>query len=353
VSVLDEHSPILWQTVSEPPETWGKSRYLGSGLGASGVVSTTWLGIPCARKEFHGGDGFSFFTEAHILAMLKHPRIVSFFCYGSGLERTDRFIALELMEMSLYDLIQKQKHKDEHFSLPVAVDMMAQIACGMCYLHGQGVAHRDLKPHNIVVSSPFPHLLDYFDVKLIDFGISKRKVKSSDAYTMSYRGIGTSQYRAPELHPRAQPDGKKSKVLWFKADAFSFAMTCMHILTLRAPFIDLSPSELYFAQCMDGRRPEFPIDCPMELVALIRDCWNIDPCVRPSFIEICIRLEAFYHRILSWSSIPDKDGTNDEDIRFKLEELCNIQRSPNSNTYDKVEVIYLAKVLLVFLRNFI
>ena len=91
----------------------------------------------------------------------------------------------------------------------------------------------------------------------------------------------------------------------------------------------------------------------MELVALIRDCWHTDPCVRPSFIEIYIRLEAFYHRVLSWSSIPDKDRTNDKDIRFKLEELYNIQRSPNSNTYDKVEVIYLAKVLLVFLRNFV
>ncbi|KAG0608278.1 hypothetical protein M758_8G093500 [Ceratodon purpureus] len=139
---------ILWSDESGPSEIWGNSHFLGAGSGASGVCSTKWMGIPCAKKEFHLKESEPFFlNEASILAHLKHPGIVNFICCGNGEQKGDRFIAMELMERNLCDLIEDQR--GVYFSLFAVVDIMIQIARGMCYLHSQGIAHRDLKPQKM------------------------------------------------------------------------------------------------------------------------------------------------------------------------------------------------------------
>ncbi|KAG0598648.1 hypothetical protein M758_12G090800 [Ceratodon purpureus] len=296
VNALDTCSTIFWVKETEPSGTWGNYKLLGSGSGASGVCSTTWLGVPCAKKEFHAQASERFFLEeAGILAYLKHPCIVNFFCCGNGKEKGDRFIAMELMEKSLLDLIEGQR--DMHFSLPVVVDIILQIARGMCYLHEQGVAHCDLKPGNVVVNKlTYSNHPDYFCVKLVDFGMSKTKVQVSKSNTISVRGVGTTRYRAPEVHPKAHPDGK-GKANWFRADVYSFAITCAHVLSMKVPFGDmLMPMSELYTELINGRRPELSNNCPMELVILIRDCWNTNPYSRPSFVEVCTRLEKFRYK---------------------------------------------------------
>ena len=165
-----------------------------------------------------------------------------------------------------------------------------QIARGMWYLHEQGVAHRDLKPQNVVVKQlTSPHLSGYFCVKLVDFGMSKTKVEALKSNTVTALGIGTTMYRAPEVHPDANP-GEKGKVNWFKADVFSFSMTCAHLLSLKRPFGDMERMRELYTELMNGKRPELPSHYPEELVVLLRDCWDSNPKSRPSFMEICTRL---------------------------------------------------------------
>jgi serine/threonine protein kinase len=330
-NTLDSYSAILWRKNSEPSGTWGNSHFLGAGSGASGVCSTEWLGIPCA-KEFHGQESEHFFMkEAGILAHLKHPCIVNFICCGNGLERGDRFIAMELMEKSLYNLI--EDHKNVPFSCHVVVDMMVQIARGVCYLHGQGVAHRDLKPQNVVVSRLTSlHDLDYYCVKLVDFGISKTKVEVSKSNTMTEKGIGTTRYRAPEVFPQAHPNGI-GKATWFQADVYSFAMTCVHLLSLKTPLGEMQNLSELYEKLMNGKRPELPVDCPEELKALLKDCWNIQPRSRPSFTEVCIRLEKLKHATLR-GFIGRNDGFRENNegnegidfIKMKVEKELSIQK---------------------------
>ncbi|KAG0564268.1 hypothetical protein KC19_8G097200 [Ceratodon purpureus] len=297
-------SPFLWAREKEPLGTWGiHSDLLGAGSGASGVCSTKWMGIPCAKKVFHFKEFEKIFLkEASILAHLKHPCIVNFFCCSNGEKKGDRFIAMELMEKSLFELIVDQR--GVYFSLPVVVDFMVQMARGMCYLHGQGIAHRDLKPQNVVVSTlTSSDLVDYFCVKLVDFGMSKTKVQVSKSNTISIPGVGTTNYRAPEVHPKAKLDGI-GKVGWFKADVFSFAMTCAHVLSLEIPFKGTGKNKVY-ENLVSGNRPKLPRGCPKELVELLKDCWNTHPQSRPSFVEIWTRLEVFRHKILRGFPNPD------------------------------------------------
>ncbi|KAG0616923.1 hypothetical protein M758_5G152000 [Ceratodon purpureus] len=295
---LDKHSPILWKKGSEPSGTWGSPCFLGSGGGSSGVCSTTWLGVPCAKKEFHdqGSEGL-FLKEAGISARMKHPSVIDFISCGNGSEKGDRFIAMERMQMNLYNLIEKQK--GEHFSVAVAVDMMVQMARGVWYLHGQGVAHRDLKPQNVVVNKLIvPYVEDHYCVKLVDFGVSKTEVEVSKLNTMTDRGIGTTMYRAPEAHPKANEATRGiGKVNWFKADAFSFAITCAHLLSLETPFKDTMPNDL-FGYLNEGSRPKVPDVYPQELISILGDCWETDPRSRPSFARICTRLEEFQLKFL-------------------------------------------------------
>ncbi|KAG0577288.1 hypothetical protein KC19_5G145400 [Ceratodon purpureus] len=324
---LDRHSPILWKKGSEPSGTWGNSRLLGSGAGADGVCETTWLGIPCAKKEFHDEKFEDFFLkEAGISARMKHPSVIDFISCGNDSEKGDRFIAMEHMQMNLYNLIEKQK--GEHFSVAAAVDMMVQMARGVWYLHGQGVAHRDLKPQNVVVNKLIvPHVEDHYCVKLVDFGVSKTEVEVSKINTMTYRGIGTTMYRAPEAHPKANEETKGiGKVNWFKADAFSFAITCAHLLSLETPFKDTTPNDL-FGDLNNGIRPKVPDHVyPQELISILEDCWETDPCSRPSFAKICARLEEFQLKFLMGYATMNKEmkeenidvGEGIEYIKMKL-----------------------------------
>lgn len=291
---------ILWHGATEPSGTWGNHRFLGSGSGASGVMRTKWLGISCAKKVFPGRiDGSLFTKEAGILADLNHPRVVKFFCCGSCQDQKDDcFIAMELMEMSLDSLIKERKEQQQPFPLPVAIDIIVQIARGMCYLHEVKVAHRDLKPLNVVVNRlTYPNLNDeYFCVKLVDFGMSKTKVEVHKANTISQPGVGTTSYRAPEVHPKAHLDGEKLKARWFKADVYSFAVTCAQILTLEQPYEDI-PNGLLFEELINGRRPMVN-DCPPDLVLLLNACWHRTPSRRPPFKTICSKLENFSHKFL-------------------------------------------------------
>ena len=60
---------------------------------------------------------------------------------------------------------------------------------GLAYIHAQGIAHRDLKPQNLLLD-PATHL-----IKICDFGSAKRLIK--DDSSVSY--ICSRHYRAPEL----------------------------------------------------------------------------------------------------------------------------------------------------------
>ncbi|KAG0559697.1 hypothetical protein KC19_10G124100 [Ceratodon purpureus] len=304
---FDLSSAILcMKEIEMTTKTWGKDKFIGSG-GFGGVCKTKWLGISCAKKVFHGEVIESLFLkEAGILLRLNHPNIVRFFCCGSGAEGGDYFIAMELMEMNLATLISTQSRGQTPFPYPVAVDIIVQIARAMCYLHAMGVVHRDLKPQNVVVNKlTSRHLPDYYQVKLVDFGLSKATVEVSKSNTMTGPGIGTTRYRAPEAHP----DGP-GRVNWFKADVYSFGCTCAHLLSLKEPFENMRLGNMY-VELMNGLKPEVPATCPEKLVALLNDCWDTSPNSRPGFPEICMKLEGIRHTLMRGSS-PHNEGFKEE-----------------------------------------
>lgn len=271
---------IEWDNVLLDP--WGETCH---SIRSSGVLRTTWLGMPCAKKVFKLGEcnRAQFQTEATILSMLNHPNLVKFFHCDN--DNSECCIAMELMEGNLQDLIQEQVEvgRKAPFPLPVAVDIMIQIANGMCYLHDHQVAHRHLKPANVlVIRHNSPYLRDYLHVKLADFGLLKTDVRTSAST------IRTTIYGAPEVFSQ---DGRKAKIA-MKSDVYSFAVLASYILTGKKPFEGIPASRLSDAILNNNVRPKLPSHCPEELASIIRDCWVRDFRKRPLFVDICCRLES-------------------------------------------------------------
>ncbi|KAG0622891.1 hypothetical protein M758_3G131800 [Ceratodon purpureus] len=73
LSSLEDLKGHMWEKDDEPIRAWGESKFLGARSGTNGVCKTSWLGVPCAKKVFHGeGSETIFMKEASIMARLKH-----------------------------------------------------------------------------------------------------------------------------------------------------------------------------------------------------------------------------------------------------------------------------------------
>jgi serine/threonine protein kinase len=130
-------------------------------------------------KTFTASKKTELEKDAAILENLKHPNILQLiFCI---IQPKSCSLVLELMSTDLNKFIQGRISPDNEvpFTLPVALDIMLQIARGLKYIHERGVGHRDIKPSNILMTpTPVPELVEmgYVEVKLADFGMAKAKL---------------------------------------------------------------------------------------------------------------------------------------------------------------------------------
>jgi serine/threonine protein kinase len=147
------------------------------------------------------------------------------------------------------------------------------------YLHERGLAHRDLKPTNVLLGAGgHPYLLDF---------------NLATGATGNLPQAGTVPYMAPEqLLLRADED-KPQLMDWRRCDMFSFGVMFFELLTGQHPFLSaeqvqaldpalLSTTLIYRQQ--QGHRPvnELNARVPYRVRALINDCLLLDPTARPS-----------------------------------------------------------------------
>ncbi len=162
-----------------------------------------------------------FRREATHAAGLSHPNIVSIFDRGEA--DGSYFIVMEYVEgRTLKELIRGRGP----CPIPVAIAYTRQILSGLRYAHRNGVVHRDIKPHNVIVD---PEGV----VKVTDFGIAR-----AGASQMTEEGaiIGTAQYLSPE-QARGAPVDQTS-------DLYSTGIVLYELLTAEVPFSGDTPVEI-------------------------------------------------------------------------------------------------------------
>ena len=183
-----------------------------------------------------------FRREATHAAGLSHPNIVSIFDRGEA--DGSYFIVMEYVEgRTLKELIRGRGP----CPIPVAIAYTRQILSGLRYAHRNGVVHRDIKPHNVIVDSEGV-------VKVTDFGIAR-----AGASQMTEEGaiIGTAQYLSPE-QARGAPVDQTS-------DLYSTGIVLYELLTAEVPFSGDTPVEIAMKHLS-----EIP-DPPSELRAEVPD----------------------------------------------------------------------------------
>jgi hypothetical protein len=282
-----------------------QSGILGKGSAAT-VYKAKWLGGKVAMKTFYGAGNHFFKKEVSILRGLSHPNIISLL--WSTVDRRKCSIIVERMDGDLHTLMQVRLEgrgdQESPFCILEAVDIMLQVGGGMLYLHEMKIVHRDLKSTNILVKHVREHNpeIEYFQVKVADFGLSKTKEKSV-TYSNQTINMGTPRWMAPEmiktLDNASGSSGTDARTMKFpfKCDVYSFGMVCYEILTGEIPFssitnlVDVKKTVLDVKKTvLDGGRPTLPEECPTLLEALIEKCWTQDACQRPCFGQICAKL---------------------------------------------------------------
>ncbi len=156
-----------------------------------------------------------FRREAQSAAALSHPNIVSIFDRGEAEDGT-YYIAMEYLPGgTLKDRILKRGPLPPRTAAAVAL----QIAEALRVAHDRGVVHRDIKPHNILITGAG-------DVKVTDFGIAR--AASSSTMTRTGSILGTAHYISPE-QAMGEPVGPAS-------DLYSLGIVLYEMLTGELPY---------------------------------------------------------------------------------------------------------------------
>jgi serine/threonine-protein kinase len=155
-----------------------------------------------------------FEREARTLASLAHPGIVTVIDRGEHDGRP--FIVFEYVPGSdLRTLIAEQGPLEP----VVALTICREVADALGYAHAHGVIHRDVKPHNVLLT------LDGH-AKLTDFGIAR--ILEEPSLTSTGRVLGTGEYLAPEQAAGRALDGR--------TDVYALGVMLYQCLTGETPY---------------------------------------------------------------------------------------------------------------------
>lgn len=158
-----------------------------------------------------------FERECDLLERLDHPGIPRLL--ARGFEGLDPYMVMECVEGVPLD----EFHGRHTLSPRVCAAIITQLLEMLDYAHANGVVHRDVKPHNVIVGNDGR-------IHLIDFGIAFLTDPDATRYTEDGHTPGSPGYRAPELI-------RSSDAVTFAADFYGAGGVLFLLLTGRPPFL--------------------------------------------------------------------------------------------------------------------
>ena len=195
-----------------------------------------YVAIKILRPEFTKDEQFveNFRRESQAAAGLSHPNIVS--VYDVGQEGNIHFIVMELVEgKTLSELIEEKGRLD----YKEAINITRQVASALSLAHKNQIVHRDIKPHNILITNTGV-------AKLADFGIA-RAVSASTIIGGNNKVMGSVHYFSPEQARGAYVDER--------SDIYSLGIVLYEMLTGKVPFDGDNPISIALMHINDPMPP--------------------------------------------------------------------------------------------------
>jgi len=281
------------------------------------VYMGRWHGNRVAVKQLRGAQiteksRASFQREVYVMNCLRHPNIV--LLLGACQTPPRLCIVMELlMGGSLHHMIHD---KQQILTLKEIQQVALDVTCGLQYLHGINILHRDLKSKNVLLTNnQFP-----CQAKLCDFGLARMRQETA---TMT-GNIGTVHWTAPEI--------MNNQRYRFSADVYSLGMVLYEMAAGKLPFAEMIPMAVMVAVVINKQRPSMDDiksrhgDEP-RLQELIEKCTEWEASKRPNVTDIISILTEL---------VPLE--TSGKRARMLSQQSCDLQ----SMTIDGLNVVFVA-----------
>lgn len=236
-----------------------------------------------------------FHREVKTAAQLSHLNIVT----SHDADQAGEF---HFMVMEYVDGVDLSHIVKDQGALPIAeaCDYIRQAATGLQHAHELGMVHRDIKPHNLMVTADGT-------TKILDFGLASLTpeaaptagaVEAHPELTVAGVIMGTPDFISPEqAHDARQVD--------IRSDIYSLGATLYYLLSGRVPFDSGSVMHKLnsHAQVEPAPLDSLRNDVPRELVAIVSRMMAKDPDERyltPK--EVANALESFLH---TWQPVEE------------------------------------------------
>jgi eukaryotic-like serine/threonine-protein kinase len=241
---------------------------------AHGGMATVYLGtdtrldrtvaLKIMHAELANDEDFvrRFVDEARSIARLSHPNVVT--VYDQGADGRTLYLAMEYVPgQTLRDLLSQRGRLRPR----EALDIMECVLGGLAAAHDAGIAHRDVKPENVLLGGPRT-------VKVADFGLAR--LLSGTSYTKSGMLIGTAAYLAPEQVSRGAAD--------VRTDVYAAGVMLFELLTGRQPHIGDTPLAVAYKHVNEAVPPPSSLvpGLPPALDALVALTTSRNPDLRPA-----------------------------------------------------------------------
>ncbi len=201
-----------------------------------------------------------FRREAQSAASLSHPHIAA--VYDIGKHGDMPYIVMELVEGPN---LQEVLKRDGVLPVDRAVKIAEQVCDALAHAHAKGIIHRDIKPHNILLS-------DGDRVKVTDFGIAR--ARSAETITKTHALIGTVAYISPE-----QAKGESATPA---SDLYALGVVLYEMLTGRVPFTGETPVAIALKHVSEPPAPpsQYRPDLPAAVEQVVLKALSKDQTVR-------------------------------------------------------------------------
>ena len=286
---------------------------------AKDILLNRIVAVKVLRPEFVDDDEFlgKFKREAEAVASLSHPNIVN--VYDVGEDGKVHYIVMEYIDgQNLKEIIKNEGTLDEY----TALDITKQIAMALSAAHKKGIIHRDIKPHNILISN------EGRVVKVADFGIAKAVSNS----TMTNIGsiIGSVHYFSPEQ--------AKGKFVSNNADLYSLGIVLYEMIIGKVPFRGDSPISIALQHINDEIEftSEEKVNIPQSVRTIIKKLTEKSSVDRYQTAEEVIEDIEYIEKNIDLDFIKEYDNYVTKNIDMKeLNKQINIEK----DRYDE-EVVY-------------
>ncbi|NXX85590.1 M3K21 kinase, partial [Urocolius indicus] len=313
------------------------------GVGGFGkVYRATWRGrevaVKAARQdpdEDITATAESVRQEAKLFSMLRHPNIIAL--HGVCLREPNLCLVMEFARGgSLNRALAAAPgagtgagaaRGGRRIPPHVLVNWAVQIARGMLYLHDQAIVpilHRDLKSSNILLLEKMEHDdICNKTLKITDFGLAREWHR-----TTKMSAAGTYAWMAPEVI--------KSSMFSKGSDIWSYGVLLWELLTGEVPYRGIDGLAVAYGVAVNKLTLPIPSTCPEPFAKLMKECWEQDPHIRPSFALILEQLTAIEGAVMT--EMPQESfHSMQDDWKLEIQQIFNELRTKEKELRSREE----------------